>query len=160
VAFHARSAATADLVDAVSAVCGLDTPTSWQELAAALVTQPSQDVLIVAVDALDEAASDQDCTELRQALREFARLDWLRVAVATPPLAAGNPYRPGTHLHGLGVTRGAESRNLVDLDTDKFFGAEDLIAYVGALLAQEGSVNPGPPGGAWEDYRHNGERRE
>ena len=39
VAFHARGAAVADLVDAVSAACGLDTPSSWQELVAALTAQ-------------------------------------------------------------------------------------------------------------------------
>ena len=60
VAFHARGAAVAEFVDAVSAACGLDTPSSWQELVAALAAQEAQDVLAVAVDALDEAASDQD----------------------------------------------------------------------------------------------------
>ena len=100
VAFHARRAAVADLVDAVSAACGLDTPSSWQELVAALAAQNAHDVLVVAVDALDEAASDQDLAELRQALRELARLDWLRVAVATRPLAAGDLYGPGPTCTG------------------------------------------------------------
>ena len=98
----------------------------------------------MAVDALDEAQSDQDLAELRRALRELARLRWLRIAVATRPLAAGDIYAPGTHLYGLGVVRGDNSRNLVDLDANRFFAAEDLIAYADALLAQEGFANPGP----------------
>jgi hypothetical protein len=148
VAFHARHAVVADLVDAVAAACGLDTCSSWQELVAALAKREAHDVVVVAVDALDEAASDQDRAALRQALRELARLDWLRVAVATRSLAAGDPYRPGTHLYGLGVLGGAASRNLVDLDADRFFAADDLIAYAGTLLAQDGFAKPGPPGGA------------
>ena len=153
VAFHARGAAVADLVDAVSAVCGLDTPSSWQELVAVLAAQNGDDVLVVAVDALDEAKGELDLADLRQALRDLARLGWLRVAVATRPLATRDIYGPGTHLYGLGVVRGADSRNLVDLDVGKFFAAEDLVAYADTLLAQEGFTNPGPPGGAWEAYR-------
>ena len=159
VAFHARRAAVGDLVDAISAACGLETTPSWQELVAALAALETQDVMVVAVDALDEAAGEQDRADLRQAIRELARLDWLRVAVATRPLSAGDPYRPGTHVYGLGVLGGAASRNLVDLDADRFFAAEDLIAYVETLLAQDGFANPGPPGGAWEGYRQNEDAR-
>ena len=157
VAFHARRAVVGDLVEAVAAACGLNTPSSWQELAATLAALETQDVLVVAVDALDEAASNYDRAQLRQALRELARLDWLRVAVATRRLSAGDPYRPGTHLYGLGVTAGPTSRSLVDLDADKFFAAEDLTAYASALLAQDGFTRPGPRGGAWERYRQDKE---
>ena len=159
VAFHTRGATVADLVDAVSAACGLDTPSSWQELAATLAVQKSHEVLAVAVDALDEAKGERDLAELRQALRDLARLGWLRVAVATRPLAARDIYGPGSHMYGLGVARGADSRNLVDLDVGKFFAAEDLIAYADTLLAQDGFNNPGPPGGAWEAYRQDTEMR-
>lgn len=93
----------------MSAACGLGTPSSWQELVAVLTVQDRHDVLAVAVDALDEAKSYQDLAELRQALRELARLDWLRIAVATRPLAARDVYAPGTHLYGLGVLRGENS---------------------------------------------------
>ena len=158
VAFHSRGATVADLVDAISAAAGLDTPSSWQELVAALMSQDGHDVLAVAVDALDEAKSDQDLAELRQALRELARLTWLRVAVATRPLAARDVYGPASHLRGLGVSR-ENSRNLVNLDADRFFAAGDLIAYADTLLAQGGFTNPGPPGGAWESYRQNKEAR-
>jgi hypothetical protein len=106
--FHTRGATVADLIDAISAASDLDTPSSWQELVDALTAQDRHDVLAVAVDALDEAKSDQDLAELRQALRELARLQWLRIAVATRPLAARDVYAPGTHLYGLGVTPGRE----------------------------------------------------
>ena len=159
VAFHTRGATVADLVDAMSAASGLDTPSSWQELVAALTAQDRHEVLAVAVDALDEAKSDQDLAELRQALRELARLAWLRIAIATRPLAARDVYAPGTHLYGLGVIRGENSRNLVNLDADRFFAAEDLIAYADTLLAQDGFTNPGPPGGAWQSYRQNKDAR-
>ena len=160
VAFHARNAVVGGFVEAVAAACGLDAPSSWQELVAALAVGQAQDVLAVAVDALDEAASERDCADLRQVLRELARLDWLRVAVATRPLAAGNPYRPGTHLHGLGVLAATASTNLIDLDAGGFFAAGDLIAYAGAVLAQDGFARPGPPGAAWESYRHDEQARE
>ena len=152
--FHARRAVVAEFVDAVSAAYGLDTPASWQELVAALAAQEAQDVMVVAVDALDEAASDQDRADLRRALRELARLSWLRVVVATRPLTAGDRHRSGTLLYGLGVTR-EESANLVDLDADRYFAAEGLIAYADALLAQDGFANPGPSECAWEYYRQN-----
>ena len=159
VAFHARGAVAVDLVDAVAAACGLDTPDSWQELVATLAAQDRRDVLAVAVDALDEAASDYDLADLRQALRELARLDWLRIAVATRALASRDPYDPGTHLSALGVTGGGRSSNLVDLDSDRYFAVEDLISYVDSMLAQSSFANPGPPGGAWQWYRQNPQAR-
>jgi hypothetical protein len=159
VAFHTRGATAADLVDAMSAASGLDTPTSWQGLVEVLMAQDTHQVLAVAVDALDEAKSDQDLAELRQALRELARLDWLRIAIATRPLAARDAYGPGTHLYGLGVLHGETSGNLVNLDADRFFTAGDLIAYADTLLAQDGFIKPGPPGGAWQSYRQNRDAR-
>ena len=137
----------------------MDTPFSWQELVATLATRNSHDVLVVAIDALDEAKGERDLADMRQALRELARLGWLRVAVATRPLATRDAYGPGSHLHSIGVIRGEHSRNLVDLDIGRFFAADDLIAYAGTLLAQDGFTNPGPPGGAWEAYRQNKDTR-
>ncbi len=159
VAFHARHAVVGAFIDALSAACGVDATSSWQELVAALTARETQEVMVLAVDALDETAGEQDRADLRQALRELARLDWLRIAVATRPLSARDIYRPGGHLHRLGVLSGATSRNLVDLDADRFFDAEDLIAYIETLLGQDGFANPGPPGGAWEAYRQNPDAR-
>ena len=106
VAFHARGAAVGDLVDAVSAACGLDTPSSWQELVAELAAQDSHDVLVVAVDALDEAK--RRTGPGGPAARRFVTLPgWagFAFAVATRPLATRDIYGPGTHLYGLGVIR-------------------------------------------------------
>jgi hypothetical protein len=152
VGFHARAATLGDFVDAVAGACGVDGPRSWKELAQHLAGRGSGDPLIVVVDALDEA-SGNDVAELRLALRDLARLDWVRVVVATRPLATGDPCRPGGHLYALGVTQGAASPNLVDLDSDRFFAAGDLRAYTATLLAQSGFGQPGPEGGAWETYR-------
>jgi hypothetical protein len=159
-AFHARRATVSQFVDAVSAACALDTPSSWQGLVTELVMRDSTDVVAIAVDALDEAASDEDRSELRRALRELARVDWLRVAVATRPLTPGDVYRPGSHLHGLGVNSREDSRNLVDLDSARYFALADLVAYADALLAQSGFAKPGPAGGAWEQYRRQNEVRD
>ena len=158
VTFHARGAAINGLVDAMSAACDLDTPATWQELMGLLAERQGSDLLVLTVDAPDEAASDQDLDELRQALRELARLDWVRVAVATRPLAVRDHYRPGTHLHALGILAGQSSQNLIDLDSDGFSAAEDLTAYADALLAHDFAAH-GPPGRAWEWYRHNQEAR-
>ncbi len=158
VAFHAREAKVGDFVDAVAAATGVETPGSWQELVE-LLSHTSADTMVVAVDALDEAASDDDITVLRQALRELARIEWLRVAVATRPMALTDRFRPGTHLHALGVTSGDESQNLVDLDSDRYFTPEHLVEYAETLLTQADYARPGPPGKAWEQYRQQPERR-
>ena len=62
-------------------------------------------------------------------------------------------------MNALGILSGAGSRNLIDLDAEKFFAEEDLIAYASTLLAQDGFAHPGPPGGAWERYRQNMDTR-
>ncbi len=156
-AFHARKAKIGDFVEAVSAACGVDTPSSWQELVET-ISRAGADVMVITVDALDEAASDDDLAELRRALRELARVPWLRVAVATRPLATPTDrFQPGAHLHALGVTAGAESQNLIDLDADQFFTAEHLADYAATLLTQTGYPQPSPPGGAWEQYRRDRE---
>ena len=100
VSFHARGATVGGLVDAIAAACGLDTPQTWQELAEILAGQEAGEGLILAVDALDEAASERDVRELQQALRDLARLDWVRVVVATRRMAVRDHFRRGTHLQG------------------------------------------------------------
>jgi WD40 repeat protein len=152
VGFHARQASVGHLVDAIAAACGLETPASWKELVQDLATTTLRTTLVVMVDALDEAVSN-DITELRVALRDLARLDWARVVVTTRPLATGEPFQIGGHLHTLGVTRGIASTNLVDLDADRFSAAGDLHDYAAAMLTQAGFLQPGPPGAAWQTYR-------
>ena len=104
------------------------------------------------MDALDEAASDRDRRQIAEALAELAVLPGLRVAVATRPLAAGNPYAPGGLLPALGVTA-RDDPNLVDLDSDTYFDLDGLRQFAAALLAQDGMDHPGPPGAAWTQYR-------
>ena len=103
------------------------------------------------VDALDEAASPLDRRQITEALAELAGLRGLRVAVATRPLAAGNPYVPGGLLPMLGVNS-CDDHGLVDLDSDTYFDLDGLRQFAAALLAQQGMDSPGPPGAAWTQY--------
>src|SRR5262249_17241562 len=76
----------------------------------------------------------------------------LRVAVATRPMAVGNPFAPDGLLTILGVT-GRDDHSLIDLDNDTYFDLEGLRQFAAALLAQDGMDRPGPPGAAWTQYR-------
>jgi WD40 repeat protein len=151
-AFHARGATVSDLVDSVAALCGLDTPASGTELVITLHNLRGDKRRWVLVDALDEAASDQDRRDASDFLRELARLSWLRVAVATRSHAAGDAVGVGRHLNALGVTS-REAGNLIDLDLDKYFDQGGLESFAGAVLAEEGVEDPSPAGAAWEGYR-------
>ena len=93
-----------------------------------------------------------DRRQITEALAELAVLRGLRVAVATRPLAAGNPYAPGGLLPTLGVTT-RDDHNLIDLDSDAYFDLDGLRQFAAALLAQDGMDLPGPPGAAWTQYR-------
>ncbi len=151
-AFHARAATIGDFLAALAALAGVDTPATADDLVAGLVDLPGQRPVPVAVDALDEAASDQDRQQITEALAELAVLPGLRVAVATRPLAVGNPYAPGGLLLALGVTA-RDDHNLIDLDSDTYFDLNGLRQFAAALLAQDGMDLPGPPGAAWTRYR-------
>jgi WD40 repeat protein len=151
-AFHARAATTGGFLAALADLTGVDTPASADELVTALDNLPGQPPIRVVVDALDEAASDLDRRQITEALAELAVLPGLRVAVATRPLAAGDPYAPGGLLPSLGVmTR--DGRSLVDLDSDIYFELDDLHRFAAVLLAQDGMDHPGPAGAAWTQYR-------
>jgi len=106
----------------------------------------------VAVDALDEAATDFDRDEMVRTLMGLSGSSNVRVVVATRPLAAANRYAAGAPLPTLGVW-GAESHNLIDLDGDAYFELHGLETFVTAVLKLEGSHAPGPPGAAWTTYR-------
>ena len=153
-AFHARNATISEFVDALAAALGLETPQSWDDLISELADRESTAPVVIAVDALDEAAVDGDLGEWRNALQGLASLDSFRVAVATRPLTTdGDAFRQGGHLYRLGVKRREGSPNLVDLDLAPYFAASDLAAYADVLLAQTGVPKPRPPGAAWERYR-------
>src|SRR5262245_15677713 len=42
---------------------------------------------------------------------------------------------------------------LVDLDSDTYFDFEGLGQFAAALLSQDGTDHPVPPGAAWAQYR-------
>ena len=151
-AFHARAATIGDFLTALAGLTGAETPATVDDLIATLAGLPAGPHIPVAVDALDEAASDQDRRLMSEALTELAVLPGVRVAVATRPLTAGNPYQPGGLLPTLGVTA-RDAPNLVDLDSDFYFDLEGLCEFAAALLAQDGMDHPGPPGAAWTRYR-------
>ena len=95
-AFHARAATIGDFLAALADLTGVDTPASADELVTSLADLPGRPPARVVLDALDEAASDLDRRQITEALAELAVLPWLRVAVATRTLAAGNPLCAGT----------------------------------------------------------------
>ena len=158
-AFHARAVTIGDLLTALADLTGVDIPASADGLVTSLADLPGQPPTRVVVDALDEAASDLDRRLIAEVLAELAVLPGLRVAVATRPLAAANPYAPGGLLSALGATT-SEARNLVDLDSDTYFDLGGLREFAGALLAQDGMNNPSPPGAAWTQYRNLREVRD
>jgi WD40 repeat protein len=153
-AFHARAATCGDFLTALADLTGIETPNSLDDLIASLAALPARPSIPVAVDALDEAASDRDRRLMVEAVAELAMLSGLRVAVASRPLAVGNPYALGGLLAPLGVT-GHDAPNLVDLDSDEYFDLEGLYEFAAALLAQGGMDRPAPPGAAWTQYRIN-----
>ena len=94
-AFHARAATIGDFLTALADLTGIDTLASADELVTTLAGLPGQAPFRVLLDALDEAASDRDRGQIAETLAELAVLPWLRVAVATRTMAAGNPFAPG-----------------------------------------------------------------
>ena len=150
--FHARAATIGDFLTALAHLTGIDTPASADELITILADLPGQPPVPVAVDALDEAASDRDRQQITEVLAELAVLPWLRVAVATRTMAVGSPFASGGLLAALGVTT-RDDHNLIDLDSDTYFDLEGLRQFTAALLAQDRMDHPGPPGAAWTQYR-------
>jgi hypothetical protein len=157
-AFHSRGAAIGDFLTALASLVGVDNPTTVSDLIASLALLPVHRPIPVVVDAVDEAASDQDRRQIAEALTELAVLPGLRVAVATRPLAAGTPYKSGELLLSLSVTA-SDASNLMNLDSDAYFDFDSLCEFVAVLLAQDGMDHPGPPGGAWTKYRTDGATR-
>jgi len=151
-AFHARAVTIGDFLTALANLTGVDTPTSIGELVTSFADLPEQPATPVVLDSLDEAASHLDRRQITEALAELAALRGLRVAVATRPLAAGDPYAPGGLLPMLGVTS-CDDPSLIDLDTDTYFDLDGLRQFAAALLAQKKMDSPGPPGAAWTQYR-------
>jgi WD40 repeat protein len=158
-AFYARDATAVDFLSALAAVAGADPQASVDELVACLAGVPAVPPIRVVVDALDEAASDNDQRRIAQALSELAVLPGLRVAVATRRRAVGPAYPPGGLLACLGVT-GPDDPSLVDLDAPAYADGAGLRQFAAAMLAQEAANPPVPPDGAWTAYRAQPELRD
>ena len=153
-AFHARDAAHQDLLTAIADFTGAKDPTDRDDLIDELFDTNPPRPWMVAVDALDEAASQVDREQMAATLVELAQIPGLRVAVATRPLAVNDQQRFArtSLLYQLGA-RHPDSTNLVDLDADRFFDPHDLATFAATLLTQERTERPGPPGHAWQTYR-------
>ena len=85
-AFHARSATIGDFMTAVGGLVGLEPPTSTDQLVEALaelLETTGQKPRYVAVDALDEAASDTDRRQIAETLTELPR--YLGSGSLSPP---------------------------------------------------------------------------
>ena len=151
-AFHARGAIHDDLLTAVADLIGTEHADTRDALLEALDDEPDDELVIIAVDALDEAASSPDRKQLAETLVELAAVPRVRVAVATRPLAAGNRYQFGGLLPALGIAS-ADSPALVDLDTDRYFEPDGLRQFAAAVLTQHQARHPNPADAAWAAYR-------
>ena len=153
-AVHGRGATHAELLTAVAALTGVERVESQDALLDILAEATPAGPWRIAWDALDEAATAADRQQIAETLTELAALPGIRVAVATRPMAGSDRqrYLPGGLLAGLGVSA-ADSPNLVDLDTDRYFDPAGLEQFTAALLAQDGFDRPGPTGRAWTHYR-------
>jgi WD40 repeat protein len=156
--FHARAATLSDFLYAMAVATHTqvaETVSGLEERLEAAAAPPGG-MWRVVVDALDEAASDNDRNEIAQALTRLASLPTVRVVVAARALSRtadpGTRFAPGALLPRLGV-RGPADGNLVDLDTDRFFDRAGVEAFAEALLAQDGAAMPVPPGASWSAYR-------
>jgi hypothetical protein len=151
-AFHARGQVIGDLVRAVARVAAARPASTWQELVGHLAEHPNGR-LVLFIDALDEMAAEQDVAEAVRFLRELSSLAVVSVTVATRWRAPGGDRRGRDLPSQLGAIAGGRRDTLVDLDSDRYYDASDLLAYVEAVLCQEGALRPGPRGAAWEEYR-------
>jgi WD40 repeat protein len=153
--FHARLATASEFQRCVADLTGAGDHESASALLGEIDTigrANSEYRWVVIVDALDEAFSRSDRMGIAGLLTELARRPWMRVVVATRSLAAAGPYSPQSLLRQFGV-RDGNARNIIDLDSDTYYDPEDLTRFVQALLSQTDQSYPGPPFGAWSDYR-------
>lgn len=144
-AVHARDLTAAALRTALAPLAGRREVHSATDLLQALNGGGAP--VIVAVDALDEAATNADRRAIADLLAGLARLPRLRVVVATRELAGSwERYAPGTLLYNLAVSAAGQD-NLIDLDADAYADPAGLRAFAAAVLTQD------LPGGAWTAYR-------
>ncbi|GAA0895998.1 hypothetical protein GCM10009558_083300 [Virgisporangium aurantiacum] len=151
-AMHARGATVREVVAAVARLVGQPEAIDVADLVDWLAGRGEAPVWLIALDALDEAYSRSDQAAIAEFLTELAAVPWVRVVVATRPLAPGDRYMRGGLLARLRVS-GPNCANEIDLDAPEFADTGGLITFASALLTQEGVTHPGPPGRAWARYR-------
>jgi WD40 repeat protein len=151
-AFHARGQGIGELARAVARVAAVPSPSRWQDLVDHL-TQRLEGRLALFIDALDEMATDRDIAEAVGFLRELSRLAGVSVTVATRWRSPGAERRARDLPGRLGAIEGGSRDTLVDLDSDRYFDAGDLLAYAEDVMCQRDALRPGPGGAAWEEYR-------
>jgi WD40 repeat protein len=151
-AFHARGQGIRELIRAVARVVAVPAPARWQDLIDRLTERPDGRLALF-VDALDEMATDQDIADAVRFLRELSRFAGVSVTVATRWRAPGGDRRVRDLPGRLGAVAGGRRDTLVDLDTDRYFDARDLLAHAADVLCQRDALRPGPGGAAWEEYR-------
>jgi WD40 repeat protein len=151
-AFHARGQGVGELTQAVARVAAMPPPARWQDLVDHLTGRPDAPLALF-VDALDEMATDQDIADAVRFLRELSRLAGVAVTVATRWRSPGGDRRVRDLPGQLGAITSGRRDTLVDLDSDRYFDAGDLVAYAEDVLCQRDALRPGPRGAAWEEYR-------
>ena len=152
--FHARGATQVDLLGAVRQLTGdasITDTESWKKHLD-LRAVGAQSPLLIVVDALDEAAP-KELSKIGKLLTAVAAKSAARVVVAT---RAG---RNRKFLSDLSV-RDAGDGQLIDLDSDEYFNAADLVRVAAVQLSQDGATDPGPLGNAWAGYRADAELTE
>jgi hypothetical protein len=75
------------------------------------------------------------------------------VTVATRWRSPGAERRARDLPGRLGAIEGGSRDTLVDLASDRYFDAADLLAYAEDVLRQRDALRPGRGGAAWEQYR-------
>ena len=151
-AFHARGAIHDDLLTAVADLIGAEHADTRDALLEALDDAPDDELVMIAVDALDEAASspDRDRSPRRSSSWPRCRDSGWR----WPP----GRWRPATATNSAGccprsAITSADSPALVDLDTDRYFEPDGLRQFAAAVLTQHQARHPNPADAAWTIYR-------
>lgn len=140
-AFHAAHATVAAFREALADLAGLTGDAEEITIVDEIRAMGAHGVVPVLVDALDEAETSYERSQIAGLIKELADLPGLRLVVATRPQTTGDRLAPPSLLRSLGVTS-ADSDILVDLDIDCYFRPAELAEFADVLLAR----NSGSPG--------------
>ncbi|WKU03439.1 WD40 repeat domain-containing protein [Micromonospora sp. HUAS LYJ1] len=145
VAIHGHGITRTEVLTAIGSLAGLPAVHDEGQLLRALAGTDGP-LLIIAVDALDEAASSAERRSIAALLVTLARIQRIRVMVATRALARDDRFGVGSLLRCLGVDA-PDCGNLIDLDTDAYFDLAGLRAFAASVLTTD------LPGGVRAVYR-------